>query len=119
MEPDSDCGNDNSSVKASQVPLYVTVGSTTNEPLSGKGMALAEGSNGVRRTEEGGPGQRPALPSTQMETIPNIIIDNLRQKLELVEITVVEIQRRHSLRSLSFFPACRRICLVLSQRETS
>ena len=55
------------------------------------------------RTEEGGPCQRPALSSTQMETIPNIIIDNLHQKLEFVEITVVDIQQRHFLRPFSFF----------------
>ena len=74
-EPDSDRGNDSSSVNASQVPLFLTVESPTNEPLSGTGMALDTGSNGVWRTEGGDPCKRPALSSTQMETIPNITID--------------------------------------------
>ena len=82
-EPESDRGNDSSSVNASQVhiPLFVTVGSPTNESLSGTGMALDVGNNEVRRTEGGGPCQRPALSSTQMGTVPNIIIEKVKSDL--------------------------------------
>ena len=60
-EPDSDSSNDNnSSVNASQVPLLVTVGPPTEEPLGRMGLALDEGSNRERRTE-GGLCQRTAL----------------------------------------------------------
>ena len=74
-EPHSDRGNDSSSVNASQVPFFVTVESPTNEPLSGTGMALDEGSNGVWRMEGGDRCQQPGLSSTRMETIPNTTID--------------------------------------------
>ena len=92
-EPDSDRGSDSSSVNASQVPLFVTVKSPTNEPLSGTGMGLDEGSTGVWLTEGGDPCQRPLVSSTRMETIPNTIIDYrlsliFIKKSELVEITV-------------------------------
>ena len=57
LEPDLDRGNDNnSSVHASQVPLFVAVGPPTEElhtVLGGTGFALDEGSNGERCTEGG------------------------------------------------------------------
>ena len=69
-EPDSDRGNDSSSVNASQVATVVrdrrvTVGFPTNEPLSGKGMALGSGT------------ARLVVSFTQMETIPNQSWNNL------------------------------------------
>ena len=99
-------------MNASQVPLFVTVGSPTNEPLSGTGMAPGVGNNKVLRTEGGGPCQRPALSSTRMETIPDIIIEAVKsdlneKKSQRVEITVVatciEIQPRHFLRPFLTF----------------
>ena len=66
-EPNSDfCNDNNCSVNASQVPLFLTVVPPTEEPLGGTSLALNEGSNGERRTE-GGICQRPAL-STQTRT---------------------------------------------------
>ena len=55
VEPklDSDGGNDSVSVSASRVLLFVTVGSLTEELLSGMGLALDESSNGVQPTERG------------------------------------------------------------------
>ena len=64
-EPDLDGGDDNSTVNASQVLLFRTVGPPTDELPSGTGLALDEGSNEERRTE-GGPCQRPALSPTQI-----------------------------------------------------
>ena len=134
-ESDSDRGNDSSSVDASQVPLFVTVESPTNERLSGPGMALDEGSNGVWRSMKGATeygARREEILDSDQSGLPHKwkrypILSSIRlslifiKKSEVVEITVVEIQHRHLFRSSSFFPACRHICLPVpvSQRETS
>ena len=71
----------------------------------------------VHRTKEGGPCQRPALSFIQTETIPNMISDNLHQKLR----THWNYRSRVSAASLSpffsFFPPCRSICLLLCTTE--
>ena len=53
VEPDSDGGNDSSRLHGSQVPLFATARSPTNEPLSVAGLAPNEGSHGERRNELG------------------------------------------------------------------
>ena len=60
--------NNDSNIDASQVPLFLTVGSLTDEPLNGTDLATVnEDSNGERR-KEGGPCQRPALSISKMNT---------------------------------------------------
>ena len=67
-ETDSNGSNDNnSSVNASQVPLFVTVRPPTEELLDGTGLALDEGSN-IERCMEGGLYQRTALSTQNTDT---------------------------------------------------
>ena len=61
-EPESDGGNVMDRLHDSQVSLFATVRSPTDEPLSGAGLAPDEGSHG-ERLDEGDPCQRSALSS--------------------------------------------------------